>query len=191
MKPVERGEVLEIAAYEEVREHFRRRIIAEKRVRRVPLGANMSVLFENHDTVLFQIQEMLRTERISAEAAVLHEIETYNELVPGPGELSATIFIEYAEKLERDRMLIELAGVDDDFYVEVAGQRVACRSDPRSVRDDRTLAVHYVKFPLGEALARALVGGARPVVVGVNHPRYSARSELSEESVRSIAADLG
>src|SRR5688572_33175812 len=119
MKPVERGEVLELGKYEEVREHFRRRIIEEKRQRRVPLGRHMTVLFENHDSVLFQIQEMLRTERITREDAIKHEIETYNELVPGDHELSATIFVEYPEAAERDRMLVALAGLESKFYLEV------------------------------------------------------------------------
>jgi len=190
MKRVERGEVLELEAYERVREPFRRRIIEEKRLRRVPLGANMTALFENHDTALFQIQEMLRTERISAEHAIAHEIETYNELVPGANELSATVFIEYPDREERDRMLIELAGVDDEFYLEVAGRRISCVPDARSTRGDRTLAVHYVKFPLGEEPARALLGGARPLVLGVSHPRYSAQSEIAEETIASLVRDL-
>jgi len=83
MKPVDRSEVLGLGEYEQIRERFRRRVIEDKRARRVPLGGHMTVLFENHDTVLFQIQEMLRTERISAAQAVRHEIETYNQLVPG------------------------------------------------------------------------------------------------------------
>src|SRR5258708_15574595 len=98
MKRIERNEVLDIGSYEPLRETFRRRIIELKRVRRVAVGANITALFENHDTVLYQIQEMLRTERITREDAMLHEIETYNELIPVPGELSATLFLEYPEK---------------------------------------------------------------------------------------------
>src|SRR6478752_9291666 len=110
MSLVTRGELLNLAEYEQVREPFRRRIVALKQARRVALATNMTVLFENHDTALFQIQEMLRTERISAEKAVLHELETYNELVPRGRELSATIFIEYPERELRERMLVALAG---------------------------------------------------------------------------------
>jgi hypothetical protein len=190
MKPVERGELLDLARYEEIREPFRRRIIEDKRARRVALGPNMSVLFENHDTVLFQIQEMLRTERISAEAAILHEIETYNELVPGSNELSATIFVEYDERDERERMLTALAGVEDDFYFEVDGERVAVRPDPRATRDDRTLAVHYVKFPLGERLAERLRSGGGAAAIGVEHPAYRARVELAPPTLASLARDL-
>lgn len=87
MKPIERGEVLGIAEYEKIREHFRERVIGEKKLRRVQLGPKATALFENRDTVLLQIQEMLRTERITREAAILHEIETYNQLLPGNDEL--------------------------------------------------------------------------------------------------------
>ena len=106
MKAVERKEVLELGEYEEVREHFRRRVIELKRLRRVPLGGSLTVLFENRDTVLYQIQEMIRTERITREDAILHELETYNELLPGQDELSATIFIEFPERVERERVHI-------------------------------------------------------------------------------------
>ena len=94
MKPIERSELLGLAEYEKVREHFRGRIIAEKRARRVALGPNASCVFENRDTALMQIQEMLRTERITRPAAIDHEVETYNQLVPGDHELSATVLVE-------------------------------------------------------------------------------------------------
>src|SRR5262249_21766970 len=101
MKPIERGEVLGLADYEAVRDRFRARVIDEKKRRRVKLGDRASCVFENRDTVLMQIQEMLRTERITRDAGVLHEIETYNELVPGPHEVSATILIEIEDKEPR------------------------------------------------------------------------------------------
>jgi hypothetical protein len=190
MKRVERSELLDLGSYEQVRDAFRRRILDEKRRRRVALGSNMSVLFENHDTVLFQIQEMLRTERISAERAILHEIETYNELVPGDDELSATIFIEYPEREERERMLSELAGVDDDFFVEVGAERCPVVPDRRSERTDRTLAVHYVKFPLTASAVSALRGKTATVKLGVDHPRYQATAELPKDTIDALVADM-
>src|SRR5262245_2072838 len=98
MKPIERGEVLGLAEYESIRDRFRARVIEEKKARRVALGPNATCVFENRDTALMQIQEMLRTERITREAAILHEIETYNQLVPGDHELSATVLIEIDDK---------------------------------------------------------------------------------------------
>jgi hypothetical protein len=190
MKPVERSEILDLGKYEEVRDHFRRRVIAEKRERRVALGPNMTVLFENHDTVLFQIQEMLRTERITREDAILHEIETYNELVPGHHELSATVFVEYPDAAERERMLAALAGLESRFYVEVGSTRVPVVGDHRNDRRDRTLAVHYAKFPLGEALAKAIVDGSAPVAIGVDHSAYQAVMQLGEPTLASLRRDL-
>jgi len=93
MRPIQRDEVLPIGEYETLRERFRSRIIEEKRPRRVRVGEHISVVFENRDSVLYQIQEMVRTERITSEHAILHEIETYNDLIPGEGQLSLTLFV--------------------------------------------------------------------------------------------------
>src|SRR5687768_16432109 len=98
MKPITRDELLELGAYEKLRDAFLRSVLERKKARYVKLGENMTALFENRDTVLLQIQEMLRTERITQEAAIAHELETYNELVPGERELSVTLFIEYEER---------------------------------------------------------------------------------------------
>lgn len=187
---VVRGELLGLAEYEQIREPFRRRVMALKQARRVPLGTNMTVLFENHDTVLFQIQEMLRTERITAEKAVQHEIETYNELVPGPRELSATVFIEYPEREAREHMLRELAGVESRFYVRIAGERLAVQPDLRGSDATRTMAVQYVKFPFTESAFAAFQSGAAEVSLGVEHDAYRAEVVLSTSTVRSLRDDF-
>lgn len=189
MKPVDRSEILDIGAYEQVRDRFRGRVVEEKKQRRVPLGYNMTVLFENHDTVLFQIQEMLRTERITAEKAILHELETYNELVPAADELSATIFVEYDDRAEREVMLEKLAGLEDKFYVTVAGERYPVTPDPRNDRRDRTTAVHYVKFKLSPAAAQA-IRDKLPVTIGVAHPHYAAETALPATAVAALSDDL-
>lgn len=190
MDPVRREELLGLAAYEEVRPHFRRRIIELKRLRRVPLGTNMSVLFENHDTVLFQIQEMLRTERLTKEAAIMHEIETYNTLVPRQGELSTTIFIEYPEAGERERMLQQLAGIEQRFYLLVGGERCACIGETRGERTDRTTAVQYVRFPLSAQAQQRFSTRRVQVSLGVNHPHYTAEAMLGDDVIESLRDDL-
>ena len=191
MTLVARAELLGLAEYEQVREPFRRRIMALKAVRRVALGTNMTVLFENHDTALFQIQEMLRTERISAEKALMHELDTYNELVPGPRELSATVFIEYPERELRERMLVALAGVESRFYVRVAGERLPVIPDLRGRDDTRTMAVQYVKFPLSSAAVDALRVDGTELSLGVEHDAYRAEVVLSGATVASLRDDLG
>lgn len=190
MKPIERSELLDLGAYEGIRERFRARVIAEKKPRYVALGANITVLFENRDSVLFQVQEMLRTERITAEKAIAHELETYNELLPGEGELSATVFIEYPEREERERMLETLAGIEDKIYLAIEGERQGITPDPRSTDPARTLAVHYVKFKLTDAARKALVSGTGNPTLGVDHSAYRAETALGKATFLSLREDF-
>jgi len=190
MKPVTRAELLDLAAYEQVRERFRARVIAVKRPRYVALGRAMTLLFENRDTVLFQVQEMLRTERITQEKGILHELETYNELVPGAHQLSATVFIEFPERDERERMLAALAGVETAFYVLAGTEKLGVVPDARGTEPGRTMAVQYVKFPLSPAAERVLREGGAPFKLGVSHPAYSAEVTLPPETVASLRDDF-
>lgn len=190
MTPITRSEILPLGDYEQVRPHFRARVIAIKKPRRVALGQRMSAVFENRDSVLLQIQEMLRTERITAEEGILHEIETYNDLLPGPGQLSVTVFVEIADKAERDRTLEELKGLERSISLEVDGQRHAAQGDPREVLEGRTTAVHYMKIDLGPAAAAAIAAGTASAALIVDHPAYQARAELSRDTIRSLAGDL-
>jgi len=194
MKKVERNELLGLAEYEQIRPQFRARIISEKKERRVLVSDEISVIFENHDTALFQIQEMLRTERITKEAAILHELETYNELVPGPAELSATMFVEIPDAATRERRLVELAGLEHKILLEVLGTKIAAHNETRGVLPDRTTAVHYIKFALGEELASRLAARAKEgdgaVIFVLGHPNLSARKEIPAATVRALAEDL-
>jgi len=188
---VDRKEILDLSAYEAVREPFRRRIIDLKRLRRIEVGPNITALFENHDTVLYQIQEMIRTERISREDAIAHELETYNDLIPGKDELSVTFFIEYPDRVQREHMLLALAGVEDKFYLDVAGARVPVHNQTRGTLSDRTTAVQYTKFPLPAAVGDVLRSGAKVMVaLGVDHEAYRARTELLPRTIEEIAKDL-
>lgn len=189
MKPIERSEILDLGAYEQIRERFRARVIEEKKARRLALGSNITLLFENRDTVLFQIQEMLRTERITQDKAILHEIETYNELVPGERELSATFFVEYPERELRDRMLVELAGLENCFWAELCGERSRFSGPQRGDDPTRTTTVHYLKAPLSEQAVELLRGGRGPVKIGVTHPKYTAEVELDQRTLEALAAD--
>jgi hypothetical protein len=190
MKRVERAELLELGAYEGIRERFRARVMAEKKPRYVSIGEHATLLFENRDTVLFQIQEMLRTERITQEAAIAHELATYNELVPEAGQLSATIFLEYPDAREREQMMVRLVGVDDKFYLAVDGERALLTPDHRGTDPTRTMAVHYVKFTLSERAGRSLESGTSAVVVGIDHPEYRAETSLAPETLASLRRDL-
>jgi hypothetical protein len=196
MKPVLRGEILRIAEYETVREHFRNRVIAEKKRRRVAIGPYVTCLFENHDTVLLQIQEMLRTERISREAAIVHEIDTYNQLLGGKDELGVTVMIEIPDNQERDAFLVAAKGFERHVSLVVGGARIRAVWDPARVLDDSTSAVHYFKFPLPPSAAASLRGAVRAdatithVELEVDHSAYHHRSPLPAETIVSLGEDL-
>ena len=198
MKPIERSEVLGLADYEHIRDRFRARVIQEKKARRVLLGEHASCVFENRDTVLMQIQEMLRTERITREASILHEIETYNELIPKEHELSATILVEIEDKAAREQFLAEAKGLERAFALVIAGVRCPGKNDPSREHPDRTTAVHYVKFDLApdaeRALRDVLEKKTKPedltIELAASHPRYSATTRLPPALVASLAEDL-
>jgi hypothetical protein len=190
MLPISREELLDLPAYEKIREQFLRAVIARKKPRYLKLGPNMTALFENRDTVLLQIQEMLRTERITQEAAIAHELETYNELVPGERELSVTLFVEFEDRDERERRLQELAGLEDRFRLRVGDAIVSVIPDHRGTDDTRTMAVHYLKFPMTEAAFTAFKNGGVPVVFEVTHPSYEASAELPAITLQSLRDDF-
>jgi hypothetical protein len=198
MKKVERGEILGIADYEKIREPFRARVIQEKKARRIAFGDRATCLFENHDTVLMQIQEMLRTERITREASILHEIETYNELIPGPRELSTTILLEIEDKATRDQFLIDAVGLETQFAVIIDGEKCPGQVDPNRQSTERTTAVHYVKFDLGEKAERRLRDVVEKkakatdldVKLVSTHPKYPHEVKLPAALVQSLADDL-
>jgi len=199
MKAIARGEILGLADYETVRERFRNRVIAEKKIRRLGVGPNVSVVFENRDTVLLQIQEMLRTERITRPASVQHEIDTYNELLPGTDELSCTLMIEIADNTQRDAFLRAAKGLSKHVWVVAGTRRIAARSNEPS-RDgseaNRTTAVHYLKFPLPNDVADALRaraggnGSTTALALEIDHPAYFARADLPLETVVAVGEDL-
>lgn len=190
MNPIERSEILSIGEYEKVREHFRARVIREKKARRLTVSDIMSATFENRDTVMMQIQEMLRTERITNESGIQHEIETYNELVPARNELSISFFIEISEKEKRDKVLVDLNGLEDHVSIEVDGASFPAIAKKRDDGIEKTTAVHYFKFLLDDASAAQMKSARAKVALVVSHPNYSARAELPAENLRSLAEDF-
>lgn len=191
MKPIQRNEILPLGDYEGIRPQFRARVIEEKKPRRFSLGPHLSGVFENRDTVLLQIQEMLRAERITSEHGILHEIETYNELLPGPDEISMTCFVEIADKDLREKKLAELGGLERSFAVEIDGERFPAKNtrDEDAV-PERTTAIQYLKAKLSpEAMAK--VRGLRAkVAIVVSHPGYQARAELGKPGLLALSQDL-
>jgi hypothetical protein len=191
MKPVDRSELLGLGAYEQIRDRFRERVIGLKRNRRVILGSNMSMVFENHDTVLLQIQEMLRTERITDERAITHELETYNELIPAPMALSATLFIEYEEPGLRRTMLGRFATLRERIHLRIGSGQVTARFGTHFGEEmDRLPAVNYLTFEVGPALREILADSEVPAALEISHPDYPLSVALQPELRRELLRDL-
>jgi hypothetical protein len=194
MKKIEASDVKNIHEYELIRDDWRKTVIEAKARRRILLGPKMSLVFENRLTVLNQIQEMCRAERIVKPDAVQQEIDVYNELLPGDGELAATLLIEITEEPRIQPELDGLIGLTTGrhLWLEAGGRKVWARFLEGQSREDRIAAVQYVRFPVGgePEAAAALASGTGPVVLGVDHPAYHAAVELAPETRREIARDL-
>lgn len=192
MKLLTVQDVLSIEDYERSREAFRRRIIDLKQRRRLSVGNLITMVFENRETVLFQIQEMVRAERILRPERVSEEVAMYNEQIPQAGELSATLMIEVTDPQLVKPVLDRLQGID-------RGQTVGIRVGPHLVygvfeqgrsNEEKISAVHYVRFPVPETVKALMEDPAVPMQVVVTHPRYQAAQPVSEEMRRSLLEDL-
>ena len=193
MAKVTRESLMTLEAYAKARPEFRRKVMEHKKNRKVPLGEHVTLLFEDELTVRYQIQEMLRIERIFEEEAIEHELETYNPLIPDGRNFKATMLIEYEDVEVRRRELARLRNVEDRLWVQVEGApRVYAIADEDLDREDeeKTSAVHFVRFELTDAMAAALRGGAA-LSVGVDHENYRAEASPLPAAVRdALVADL-
>jgi Protein of unknown function (DUF3501) len=194
MRKIELADVKNLHEYELIRADWRRSVIAEKERRRVLLGPAMSLVFENRLTVLAQIQEMCRAERIVRPEAVQQEIDVYNELLPDAGELAATLMVEITEEERIQPELDRLIGLTSGrfLWMDVGDRRTDARFLEGQSRNDRVAAVQYLRFPVGkDAAAREAFGDPRVAVsVHIGHPNYTASAELSLETRRELARDL-
>ena len=187
MRPLEVSEIKNIADYEMIRPDLRPKMIALKDRRRIRVGEHMTFLFENRETVRYQIQEMMRIERMVRPQDIAHEVETYNELIPAAGELSASLLIEYEDPEQRDVSLRELLGLEQNVWMEVDGNRSRAAFDDRQVSTDRLSAVQYIRFQLSPEQVAKFPQGARIVI---DHPKYEAEQPLSAEQTQELAQDL-
>jgi len=177
------------AAYEKKREQSRQRIIELKRNRRVSVGDKVTLVFENRDTVIFQIQEMMRAERISDLDKIREEIDVYNELIPAPGELSATLFLEIEDQTHLREDLLKFLGIDESVYLKVGNHSIHARFEEGHSKEDKISAVQYVKFPFSEAIVQAFVKGEKTELV-IDHPNYQARTVIGPDTRQSLVKDL-
>ena len=192
MRRLDPGDILSLEEYERGRDTYRRRIIELKKSRRVDVGRYLSFVFENRDTVWFQVQEMCRAERVVDPTRVAEEVAVYNALLPATGELAATMFIEIADSDQIKPVLDKLLGIDARDYVrlEVGRHAVAGVFEHGHSDEDRgkISAVHFVRFPLPPAARQDFLAAA--VALVVEHPNERARTVLSEPTKRALVEDL-
>ncbi len=184
--------LMTLEAYAKYRKTHKAQIIAHRRLRSVQLGEHVNLQFEDEQTVRYQIQEMLRIEKIFEEEGILGEIEAYAPLVPDGSNWKATVLIEYPDPNERRRELARLIGVEDRLFVEVEGHaRVYAIADEDLDREnaEKTSAVHFVRFEFTPAMRQAVRAGAA-VRLGCDHPHYPAHVGIAAETLASLAGDL-
>jgi hypothetical protein len=191
--PLRLDDVLDLRAYERVREGYRSAVMARKRLRRIGLGPVITLLFESFDTVRFQVQEMARVEKIISDEAIQVELDIYNRLLPGVGELSATLFIELTSDAELREWLPRLVGIEQAIGVSIDGEVVP--SEPEAehaaalTRDSVTAAVHYVRFRFSGAQVAAFASASEVALVST-HADYPARTVLQPEVRKELLGDL-
>ena len=192
MKPITPTEILSLRDYERIRDRLRPLFIHEKDRRRLAVGSHLTLLFENAQTVWYQVQEMIRTEKLETPDAIAHEIETYNELLPGPHELAATMLIEYPDAAHRDAALRRLLGLESHVWIMLGDYRARALFDERQMTTDRISSVQFVRFPLGQIecdkfLALAQAGKA---AVEIDHPSLAARGPIAGPIAEALSEDL-
>ena len=190
--PITRDSLLSLEAYTRARKTLKPEIIAHRKRRSVLLGEHINLQFEDEKTVRYQIQEMLRIEKIFEDEGIQSEIEAYAPLVPEGSNWKATVLLEYPDEHERKRELARLIGVEDRLFVEVEGHaRVYAIADEDLDREnaEKTSAVHFVRFEFNKAAKSAVRAGAA-VKIGCDHSNYPAHVHVSPETLACLAGDL-
>lgn len=192
MKPISADDIVDIAKYESERIELRSHIIEVKRHRRVQVGDLVTLVFENRDTIRFQIQEIMRAERIVMESRIADEIDAYNDLIPGPGQLSATLLIEITDQEHLKQILDRLIGIDrgGTTFLVIGDERVEAEFEGGHSNEVQVSAVHFITFSLTPNQARALAPGGPRAALVIDHPNYQAEVELRDDVRASLAEDF-
>ena len=194
MQKLNRDDLFTLEKYAEVRPEFRARVMAHKKNRQLPIGPNATLYFEDALTMQYQIQEMLRIERIFEAAGIQEELDAYNPLIPDGSNWKATFMMEYPDEDERRVQLQKLVGIERHVWAQVADfARVTPIADEDLEREDdeKTSSVHFLRFELTDEMAEAVKNGAA-VSMGIDHPAYTYAAEPIPQNVRdSLAQDLG
>lgn len=192
MKPLAERDLLSLEEYERVRQEFRQRIIRLKEHRRISVGDLVSLVFENRDTLLFQIQEMIRAEHIVNPERMREEVEVYNQQIPGPAQLSATLLIEITDPAQVKPVLDRFHGID-------RGQTIGLRVGPHLVyaemeegrsKEDKISAVHYLRFQIPDVVKSQMHDLRVPIEILIDHPGYKARAPVPNDMRLALLEDL-
>jgi Protein of unknown function (DUF3501) len=189
---IKRDSLMSLEAYARERNAFRAKVLEHKKKRKVHLGEHVALDFEDELTIRYQVQEMLRIERIFEDDGIQGELDAYNPLIPDGSNWKATMLIEYPDADERRRMLAQLKGIERRVWIQVDGCEpvfAIADEDLERENEEKTSAVHFLRFELSPAMRERLRRGAK-VTAGVDHPRYRASAELAPEVRSALAADL-
>ncbi|MEK6577476.1 MAG: DUF3501 family protein [Nitrospirota bacterium] len=186
-------DILPLGEYEKIREDSRRRIWEIKKGRRLLVGDYISILFENRETVIHQIQEMIRAEQIKDPIRLQEEIDAYNSLIPDHGELSSTLFIEIEEQERIKEILDSLMGIDEIgiVYIQIEEKiKIPAIFEKGRSKEDKISAVHYVRFKFNEAEKKAFLDTSIPVYLIIDHPNYKAEAAIGHATRKELGTDL-
>lgn len=192
MAHLTRDDLLSLEQYAEQRADFRAKVIEHKKHRRVPIGDHAALYFEDALTMQYQVQEMLRIERIFEAAGIQEELDVYNPLIPDGSNWKATFMMEYPDETERKAALARLIGVDKATYVQVDGfdrVRPIANEDLDRETDDKTASVHFMRFELTPGMVAAVKEGAA-ITAGIDHPQYQHETRLTAAMRDALAGDL-
>lgn len=189
MRKLVRSDIVSIGEYEKTRDQTRQQVLAHKSVRRLLLGDNVVITFETRETMSYQVQEMMRAEKITAEDAIHRELEVYNELVPAKHQLSATLFVTVTTDAEMREWLPKLVAIDEHVLLSFAGKQVRARSEPGRNREDKTASVHYIWFDFTDEEAAAFRNAERAEFV-CDHPNYLVSMPLTRDTLVALRDDL-
>lgn len=192
MNQLTRADLMSLEQYSEQRKAFREKVMAHKIPRQIAIGPNASLYFEDRLSIQYQIQEMLRVERIFEAKGIEEELEAYNPLIPDGSNWKATLMLEFPNPEERKAWLAKLLGLERQTWVQVHGFEpvfaIANEDLPRETTE-KTAAVHFMRFELSREMVAAVKADAG-ISMGINHPQYNYSTELTEASRLSLAADL-
>lgn len=193
MTKLTRADLMSLETYSVERPGFRAKVIKHKIPRKIALGPNATLYFEDRLTMQYQIQEMLRIEKIFEAEGIQEELDTYNALIPDGSNWKATFMLEFPDENERKQQLAKLIGIEKQTWAQVAGfDKVypICNEDLERETEEKTSSVHFMRFELTPAMVAAIHEGGQ-VTMGIEHVEYTQQTELGEESRTSLAADLG